>query len=113
MHEYSIVQALLQQVEAAAAKVGASAVCRIQVRIGELAGVEPDLLSSAYALCRERTVCANAELAIEPVAARWSCSRCDRPIAVGQILRCAVCGEPARLAGGDEILLERIEMEVP
>ena len=28
------------------------------------------------------------------------------------MLRCAACGTPARLVAGDEILLERIEMEV-
>jgi hypothetical protein len=29
------------------------------------------------------------------------------------VLRCRDCGVPARLIGGDEILLDRIEMEVP
>ena len=31
----------------------------------------------------------------------------------GQVLRCSACGSPARLAGGDEIMLDRIELEVP
>jgi hypothetical protein len=35
----------------------------------------------------------------------------DRVIPPGSVLRC--CDSPARLAAGDDILLERIEMEVP
>jgi len=47
------------------------------------------------------------------VPAVWRCSRCDQPIAAGAVLRCPSCGRPARLASGDGIILERIEMEVP
>ena len=113
MHEYSIVQALLDRVDAEARAHAASAVRRIQVRLGELSGVERDLLESAYLLCRERTLCADAALDILPVAARWSCPRCDRVFFRGEVLRCTACGLSARLICGDEILLERIEMEVP
>ena len=98
MHEYSIVRALISRVEAEARSHGALSVQRLQVRIGELAGVEPTLLASAFAQARARTICRNAALEIEAVPARWRCPRCDGP---------------AHLAGGDEILLERIEMEVP
>jgi hydrogenase nickel incorporation protein HypA/HybF len=112
MHEYSIVHALLEQVQAEARKHGAVAVRRIGIRIGALAGVEPDLLAAAYALFRERTICADAPLDIERAEACWSCPRCAAAIAAGAILRCPACGVPARLAGGDEIMLERIEMEV-
>lgn len=112
MHEYSIVAALLERVEAEAASRGATAVHQIRVRIGELSGVEPDLLASAYELFRERGVCAAAELEIVPVAARWGCPQCGGEIQSGAILRCPACSIPARLADGDEILLERIGMEV-
>jgi hydrogenase nickel incorporation protein HypA/HybF len=112
VHEYSIVQALIQRVEAEVRAQGAVAVHRLTVRIGDLAGVERDLLKTAFDTFRERTVCAGAELDITPVAAEWVCPRCRRPIAAGQILRCVECGLPARLEAGDEIVLERIEMEV-
>ncbi len=113
MHEYAIVQALLAQVEAAAQAAGATAVRTIRVRIGELAGVEVDLLRTAYATFRERGPCRTAELAVEAVAARWACPRCRRPRARGEVLRCPECSLPARLVAGDELILDRIEMEVP
>ena len=112
MHEYSIVASLLERVDAEARAHGATVVDRIQVRIGELSGVEIDLLRTAFETFRERTICAAAELEIEPVAARWSCRGCEREIERGAILRCPACGQPARLVDGGEILLQRIEMEV-
>ena len=113
MHEYSIVQALLAQVEAEARRREASAIHRLQVSIGQLSGVEVDLLRTAYEVFREGTPCEGAPLSIVTVPARWACSRCEGPIAAGTLLRCPECGAPARLAAGDEIVLERIEMEVP
>ena len=112
MHEYSIVLALLDRVEQEAKAHGASTVHHIRVRIGELSGVERDLFKSAYELARQRTVCAAAVLDLGPVSARWVCRNCDTPIRNGGILRCSICDAPAHLAEGDEILLERIEMEV-
>jgi Zn finger protein HypA/HybF involved in hydrogenase expression len=47
------------------------------------------------------------------VAARWQCPACGGEIQVGAALRCPGCGAPARLVAGEEILLERMEMEVP
>ena len=113
MHEYSIVRALLDRVEAEARGHGAVAVRRILVRIGDSAGVERDLFATAYAVFRERTLCESAELEIEGVATRWQCPHCDASIASGALLRCQTCDVPAHLVAGDEIILERVEMEVP
>ena len=82
------------------------------MKIGELSGVEMDLLATAYETFRERTVCESAPLTILPVAARWICPRCARSIPRGEVLQCTVCRVPARLAEGDEIVLERVELEV-
>ena len=113
MHEYSIVEALLVRVDAEARARGATAVHRLTVRIGELSGVEIELLASAFATFRDRTVCAHAALDNMPIAAVWTSSVCSGQIERGSILRCAACGVPARLSQGDEIVLDRIEMEVP
>jgi hydrogenase nickel incorporation protein HypA/HybF len=112
MHEYSIVQALVEQVDRVAREHRASRVHRLHVRIGELSGVEVPLLTEAYATFRERTVCADASLEVRPVAARWICPGCERPLERGNVLQCPDCALPARLAQGDEIVLDRVEMEV-
>ncbi len=115
MHEYSIVQALIARVAAEARARDATAVYRLQVSLGELSGVESDLLATAYETFRAGTVCAQAELAIARLPARWRCPACaaaEVSVAAGGALRCPACGGALRLASGDEILLERIEMEV-
>lgn len=112
MHEYSIVSALVDQVEARARAHPGARVRRVEVAIGELAGVDPTLLATAFTTFRAHTVCADAELAIEARAATWTCPRCAAVIPRGARLRCDACDAPARLAGGDEILLQRIELEV-
>jgi hydrogenase nickel incorporation protein HypA/HybF len=113
MHEYSIVASLVDRVQREVDAHPGAIVRRVRVKIGELAGVELALLQTAFETFRERTVCADADLVIEAVAAAWRCPRCEGAIPPGAILRCPSCQRPARLAAGDDILLERIEMEVP
>jgi hydrogenase nickel incorporation protein HypA/HybF len=111
MHEYSIVQALMAQVEREAAKVGATRVARVQLEIGELSGVEIDLLRTAFETFSERTICADARLDIELIPARWNCPECRHLFEAGARLQCHECERPARLTRGDEIVLQRLEME--
>ena len=113
MHEYSLVQSLLDRVEREAAAHGATAVHRLWLKIGEMSGVEIDLLRSAYETFSDRSICADSALEIVPVPVRWGCPACGGELPAGSALRCAECGGPARLIAGDEIVLERIEMEVP
>ncbi len=113
MHEYSIVQALLARVEQEARARGASAVLRVRVRVGAVSGVEPELLACAYEFFRVRTLCERAELNIDRVEEQWACQACRTTVERGAVLICPRCGAPARLTQGDEIMLERIEMEVP
>jgi hydrogenase nickel incorporation protein HypA/HybF len=112
MHEYSLVQALLDRVKTEAESRNASAVHVIALRLGEAAGVVPELFETAFEMAKTRTVCENARLEVEIVAARWQCPGCHGEIKGGEILSCPTCGVPARLVSGDELLLERLELEV-
>jgi hydrogenase nickel incorporation protein HypA/HybF len=111
VHEYSIVRALIDQVDAEVRVHSGRGVRNVQVRIGELSGVEPDLLMTAYEISREGTICSNAELLVERVPARWCCTTCGC-VPEEATLRCNRCGAAASLIQGDEILLTSIEMEV-
>ncbi len=114
MHEYSLVEALVERVKEEAERRGAVAVHRLEVRMGELSGVDPELFVTAYETFRHGTICECTPLALTRVAATWSCPACGRAILRGSALRCPGCKEPARLdAGGDSLTLDRIEMEVP
>jgi len=113
MHEYSIVASLIDRVQQEADAHGGSRVYRLHLKIGELSGVEVELLKTAFDTFRERTICDGAELAIDMVTAAWACPSCNRAVARGAVLRCDDCGRPARMLQGDEIILQRIEMEAP
>ncbi len=110
MHEYSIVSSIVERVERELAAHPGAVARKLHLKIGELAGVEVPLLRTAYDLFREHTPCEQAELAVDLVPAEWRCTVCARAIPAGEVLRC--CNRPAKLAAGDDITLERIEMEV-
>jgi hydrogenase nickel incorporation protein HypA/HybF len=113
MHEYSIVQALYDGVLAQATSKGAVSVHEVRVRIGELSGVDVGLLDTAWRTFRVHTICEDAPMEVERVAARWTCGSCGAEATPGGVLRCGSCGGAVRLTQGDEIVLERIVMEVP
>lgn len=110
MHEYSLVQALVERVAHEARGRGGAVRC-VRVKLGELAGVDAQLLATAYETFKPTTVCADAALELTQVPARWSCRICGGFIERGARLQC--CGEPARLVQGDDLVLDQIDLEVP
>ena len=112
MHEYSLVQALVERVEVEARAHGASAVHSLSVRIGEQSGVDVGLFTTAYETFRQRSICDGAALYVTVVPVQWVCGDCNTPIRPGQPLVCPACGRHANLVQGDEIVLDRVELEV-
>ena len=112
MHEYSIVLSLLEQVADEAGRHHAQAVRSVRVRVGELSGVEPDLIRSAFEIARAGSVCEDADLDLVVVKARWACPRCGKDLEQPTELVCRDCEVPARLASGDDLILERLLLEV-
>ena len=115
MHELSICQALLDQVERIAVEHGASAVERILLRVGPLSGVEGPLLLHAYPLAAAGTIAENAELVIETAPVRVACNDCGAQTdATPNRLLCGDCGSyKTRLVSGDELLLANLELTIP
>lgn len=113
MHEYSVLQALLEGVEQNIQAHPGAAVRKVHVRVGDASGVDAGLLATAFEVLREQGVCKDAELLLTRVPARWGCPRCKQTIVEGTMLRCPTCEAPAQLTQGDEIMLDRIELEVP
>jgi hydrogenase nickel incorporation protein HypA/HybF len=114
MHELSVCQSLLDQVERIAAEQGAERVERILLRIGPLSGVEAPLLRSAYPIAAAGTIAEGAILDIEPAPVRVHCVTCGAETeATPNRLLCGACGDwHTRLVSGDEMLLARLELSV-
>ncbi len=115
MHELSLCQALLDQVEQIARDHGATSVDRILLKVGPLSGVEGALLQHAYPLAAAGTVAEGAELVIEPAEIRVRCNDCGAETEAKQNrLLCGACDSyRTRLISGDELLLANVELTIP
>ena len=115
MHELAICRALLKQVEAVAAQQRACGVERITLRIGPLAGVQPELLEQAFLSARGGTCAAAAQLVIVPEALRVRCRECGAvSAATVNNLVCAQCGGwRTQLLSGAAMLLQSVELTLP
>jgi hydrogenase nickel insertion protein HypA len=102
----------MDRVEREAQARHARAVRAVVVRIGELSGVDEGLLRTAYENLRAHTACERAAIEIAVVPVEWGCRACGGGVPREGPLRCPACGGAAVLRAGDELLLERIEMEV-
>lgn len=114
MHELSVCQSMLTQVEAIALQHHASCVTGITLRIGPLSGIEPALLQQAFTLARAGSVAQQATLVIESLPIRVKCQRCAQESEVTpNRLVCGHCGDyHTRLISGDEMLLASVELDV-
>jgi len=113
MHELSVCQGLMRQVEKVAAENSARSVELIRLRVGELSGVEPSLLQHAFEIARAGTIAAAAELEIEGGPIVVKCQECGASSAatINRLL-CQYCGEwRVNVVEGDELLLLSLEIE--
>jgi len=114
MHELAICQALIAQAEAIARSKQAR-VSEVRVGIGPLSGVEPELLAQAYPLACAGTAAEGSRLAIESSVVRVRCRDCGaETIVAPNRLLCGNCGIwRTEVVSGDEMLLLRVELQVP
>lgn len=111
MHELSICQALIDEVQRLARKHGARRVLSVELAVGPLSGVEPQLLERAYPIAAAGTLAADAELRIRREPVRVRCRECG---AEGEVpsnrLCCVACdGWRVQVTAGEALLLRRIE----
>lgn len=113
MHELSVCYALLQSVERIVAERNADSVSTIVLKIGPLSGIEVPLLRRAYPLAAKGTVAESAQLIFETGDVIVRCNQCGSETAVpANRLLCTSCGDfRTQLVSGDEMLLQRVELE--
>jgi hydrogenase nickel incorporation protein HypA/HybF len=112
MHELAICQALMAQLEQAAASHQATTIERVVLAVGALSGVEPQLLQRAFEIARAGTVAATAVLEIQTGPARVSCRTCGAKSTVAtHRLLCAACGDwRVTVIAGEELLLVSLDL---
>ncbi|RXK00360.1 hydrogenase maturation nickel metallochaperone HypA [Arcobacter sp. CECT 8986] len=113
MHEYSIVQSLLEQCEQYVEENDASKVTKLIVKIGVLSGVEPDLLQTAFDTFKEKTVCDGAEFIINRQKVVIDCLDCNQTSTLEKNeFLCPSCNSNnLKVVDGEDMFLMSLELE--
>lgn len=113
MHELSVCQGMLQQLEDIARDHNAKAITLVKLQIGPLSGVEPQLLEQAFPIATAGTLAEGAELVTETLPIRVKCRECGAESeATTNKLVCKACGAwQTQLLSGDELLLASVELD--
>jgi len=110
----SIVQALIEQVEAEVERAGQRGrVIGLDLVVGRLSGVHVDSIRFACEILSPGTILEGAILRITEPAAYSECLACGARVAIDELtMACARCssGEIV-IAGGRDLLLQSIELE--
>ena len=112
MHELSLCQNIIDQLQDLARQHDAVAVRRVELQVGVLSGVEPLLLEQAFLSAQADTIAADATLVTEVVQPRVLCLACGAETAASPSdLRCAACGAcETRLVAGRELILAHVQL---
>lgn len=114
MHELSIIEALIEQVEKEVRRSGqGSRVTGLELVIGRLSGVNADSLRFAFQLLAPGTVVEAAEVHITEPKAACSCRTCGASTEIDNlVVECPKCGSgDVFLEGGRDLRLQSIELE--
>jgi hydrogenase nickel incorporation protein HypA/HybF len=113
MHEYSIVQNLLDLCEQNAEANNASKVYRVVVGIGEMSSVEPQLLKTAFDTFKLDTIASDALMEIRRIGLKAECFDCGADfVPTMSNFLCSKCNSAnTKLVSGDELLLLSLEIE--
>jgi hydrogenase nickel incorporation protein HypA/HybF len=113
VHELSVAQSLIDVLVEKLASEHVAAVEAVFVSVGQLSGVEPAALKSAFHIAAGGTVVQGATLEIQDVPVKIWCARCNAERGVASIrdLRCVDCGQPSNdLRTGRELFIDRIRV---
>lgn len=114
MHELSIVEALLGQVEEQLDRAGeAGRVTRLSLIVGRLSGVNCDSIRFAFKLLTPDTVLEAAELVISEPHAECVCEDCGETSRIDRIVaQCPSCAShDITIRGGTELILQTIDLQ--
>ena len=113
MHEYSIVQALLDSSEENAIANGATKVTKVVVKIGVMSGVEPELLRSAFDTFKEKSMCEEAEFVMNIQNVVIKCHKCQSESTLNKLEYCCPKCQSIELdiVDGEDMFLMSLELE--
>jgi len=113
MHEYSIVQNLLDLCEQNASTHNCTKITKVVIKIGRLSNVEPALLKTAFDTFKDETIASNSELVIIDQKVVVECKNCGLTNELPEHDYCCPnCKSyETTVIDGEELLLMSLEMD--
>ncbi len=113
MNESSIIQNMLESLAESLTSDELDRLCEIHLKVGELSGIEPVLLQSAFAGVIHNTDFENVVLHIDLIPITAKCPNCDKVFTVvHQNFMCSYCNTPTQnIQTGKELIIDHVIME--
>lgn len=113
MHETSIIQDLLELIEKQAKENKAKAVVSVEVQIGRLSGVEPELLKSAFDVLKMTTIAKSSKFVMDVRDVKIKCKNCKQEKVLQEfIFICPdCCSIEVDVLEGEGMYLQSLELE--
>ncbi|MGW8256875.1 MAG: hydrogenase maturation nickel metallochaperone HypA [Thermoguttaceae bacterium] len=114
MHELSIVEALIEQVQREVQRSGhRGKILRIELSIGRISGVNRDSLRFAFDLLTPSSAIEGAEIVIREVKPTCRCHACGARMEIDDlVINCPLCAsDDILIEGGRDLMLQSIDIE--
>lgn len=113
MHEYSIVQSLIDSCEEHTKSNNAKKVTKVVVKIGVMSGVEPHLLKEAFDMFKEDSICDGCEFVMNIQKVKIECKYC---LIISELEKneyfCPKCESvDIKIIDGEDMFLMQLELE--
>ena len=117
MHEYSIVEGVLDSVIPAAEKAGADKLVCVRLRVGYMTEVVQESLDFMWGICCEQRgpMVEGCRLEVEYVYPRSACLKCGHEFEHDRFhLKCPECGSASTmLLSGRELEIASMDVDIP
>lgn len=117
MHEYSIVEGVLDSVISAAEKAGADRIVCVRLRVGDMTEVVQESLDFMWGICCEQRgpMVEGCRLEVEYVYPRSACLKCGHEFEHDRFhLKCPECGSASTmLLSGRELEIASMDVDIP
>ena len=117
MHEYSIVEGVLDSVIPAAEKAGADRIVCVRLRVGYMTEVVQESLDFMWGICCEQRgpMVEGCRLEVEYVYPRSACLKCGHEFEHDRFhLKCPECGSASTmLLSGRELEIASMDVDIP
>lgn len=113
MHELSLMEGMVADLEAEAANQGFARICRIRLEVGRLSGVEVEALRFAFGPATEGSLAEGADLEILEIAGTGRCQACGAEVEIAaRFDPCPTCGDGfVQVSGGTELRIKDLDVE--